>query len=285
MLLSIIYRFSSQGSAPSSGFSLPCAPGEDSCGWGGHSGLVVPSNQRTWGSANELLSLFKADVLFLSRPYQDLVARQVPFENPVISPQCPSTPFHCNFNAQRILPILSNFLLEKCIKFQPRNILSFEIHRFIPHYVSWKSSSATLGMKNLLNIQRNDFAVASHAWLQLALGIDGTFSCLRNEDPGFSGQPSLAHTPVLCFFPAIFQSNTHIIPPLIHRRSLWRWMHKWVKKQKSIYGYERHRDEEPHPVPILWGPGRSQISPTDLGISSLQVEFGCSLPFNHRYLL
>lgn len=150
MLLSIIYRFSSQGSAPSSGFSLPCAPGEDSCGWGGHSGVVVPSNQRTWGSANELLSLFKADVLFLSRPYQDLVAMQVPFENPVISPQCPSTPFHCNFNAQRILPILSNFLLEKCIKFQPRNILPFEIHRFIPHYVSWKSSSATLGMEKSL---------------------------------------------------------------------------------------------------------------------------------------
>lgn len=82
--------------------------------------VAVLSTQRTRGSVNELLQLFKADDLFSSRPYQDLVAVQVPFESPVISPQCPSTGFHCNFNAQQTLPILPKFLLQKCIKFQLR---------------------------------------------------------------------------------------------------------------------------------------------------------------------
>lgn len=98
MLLLIIYPFSTQDSAPAQVFSPLCP------GWGflwvrraGAAGcalrVVFPSNQRMWSSANELFSLFKADILFLSRPYQGLVAIQVPFESPVISPLCPSISF------------------------------------------------------------------------------------------------------------------------------------------------------------------------------------------------
>lgn len=56
------------------------------------------------------------------------MAMQAPFGRPMILTICPSNIFHCNFNAQHILPILSKFLLQKFIKFQPRGGLILERH-------------------------------------------------------------------------------------------------------------------------------------------------------------
>lgn len=132
-------------------FSLPCVPGGDFCGWGGQGLQAVPSGLfspviRECGallmSSFRCLKLIFYFYLDLTRVlWQCECLLKVLWSHPCVPV------FHSNFNAQHILPILSKFLLEKCIKFQPRSILSFEIHRFIPHYVSWKSSSAALGMK------------------------------------------------------------------------------------------------------------------------------------------
>lgn len=149
-LLSIIYPFSTHESAPSWVFlsPVPQGRGKESRGWRlcPHGSLSPVTRERgaLLTSSSSCLKLMFHFHLGLTR-----ISWQCKYllKSPWHPPHVPALYFTVILMHSIFLPILSKFLLQKCIKFQPRSILSLEIYWFISHYVSRKSSSATLGMK------------------------------------------------------------------------------------------------------------------------------------------
>lgn len=152
-LLSIIYPFSTQESAPSWVFLSPVpqgrvSVGEESRGWrlcphGSWSPVTRERGALLTSSCSclKLMFNFHLGLTRISWQCKSLL------KDPWHPPHVPALYFTVILMHSILLPILSKFLLQKCIIFQPRSNLSLEISWFISHYVSRKSSSATLGMK------------------------------------------------------------------------------------------------------------------------------------------